>query len=290
MKSADTTRYYRDAPDHLKEELFAFRHDHPFRSIPHGGLEWRYQVGGKGKRTIFFLPGGMQMGEAWFRYCDHFQDCYRWIALTYPDAVQHMAPLVAAIHGILEKEAVSKVLLIGSSLGGLVVQAYLHAHPQRVTHAVIADTAAPNERWALRMRYAIRMLRAIPLFLLTRSALKRLDEYVSAAEEPARSFWRAFMTEHYKCFTRKAWLINHRAVIADFCETSHYTPGDLSKWKGKALIVESESDLFGREIQKDLRRLYPMSRVYRFKGDIGHSPAITRERQYMRMLENFLEG
>ncbi len=290
MAKADAEKFYRSAPPEMTAELFAFRRDHPYKTIRHAGLEWRYQVDGKGRQTLFFVSGGMQVGEGWFRYFNHFKDRFRLIAITYPDGVQHMAPIVEAIRLILAREKVTKVSLIGSSLGGLVAQAFLHAHPQNVTHAVIADTAAPNERWALRMRGAIRLLQWIPLFLLTRAALKRLEEYVSPAEEPARSFWRAYMVEHYKRHTSKAWLVNHRAVIADLCENARYAPTDLAKWKGKALIVESESDLFGPELQKELRSLYPMAKVHRFKGEAGHSPAITREKQYIRMLENFLKG
>ncbi len=291
MRKDDAAKYYREAPQELTEEFFTFRRTHPYQAITHAGLDWRYQVDGKGRQTLFFAPGGMQVGEGWFRYFNHFKDRFRLVALTYPDGVQQMAPIVEAIRLILDKEKVAKFTLIGSSLGGLVVQAFLHTHPQQVTQAIIADTAAPNERWGLRMRGTIRILQWIPLFLLTRSALKRLDDYVNPVEEPtARSFWRAFMVEHYKRHTSKAWLINHRAVIADFCETANFSPADLVEWKGKALIVESESDLFGTAMQKELRSLYPTAKVYRFKGNAGHSPAITREKQYIRMLENFLSG
>jgi hypothetical protein len=66
-------------------------------------------------------------------------------------------------------------------------------------------------------------------------------------------------------------------------------PAEPDSWKGKFLLVESEDDVFPESTRAALRALYPRANVHRFGQGAGHSPSVTREAEYGRMLEEFLE-
>ncbi len=271
------------------QELIDFRNTHPYLSFQSNGTTWRYQQDGRGERAMLFLAGGIQYGEAWFRYINHFKDRCRVLAITYPDEVQRMADVIDALERLCEIERLEALCVVGTSLGGLVDQLFVRRCPERISHLVIANTTHPDPQYAKRLQARLPLLPLIPTVLLRYLAQKRLAQYSNPSHRKTKGFYDAYLIEHSLYHTTRAWIANHYRLIIDFCTHVQFTPADLAAWSGKILLVESEDDLFPESTREALRALYPRAAVYRYGKGSGHSPAMDNEEEYRRMLEDFFE-
>ena len=274
----------------IREEYFAFRKGTIYQVFTDSKLEWHYLRTGQGSRPLVFLVGGLQHPDAFFRHINAFKDKFAILAPEYPDKLKTYQSAVDALEMMLDREKVEKAAFIGTSLGGMLLQAFLHAHPERVESAVIGDTFPPEPDYGRKLQNAVSMLRWIPKWFINGPSLRRLRQHAASAPEQERSFWMAYMEEHWRFRTSKRWLINHRLLASDFCLNSLHSPEDLQNWPGRLLLVESVTDIVGAKSQLELRRLYPKAETYTFQGDAGHAPAITRPEEYQRMLAEFLKS
>ena len=55
------------SPEALRQELAAFRSSHPLRRLKVEGIEWEYLLGGSGPASVVLLPGGLGVGDIYFR-------------------------------------------------------------------------------------------------------------------------------------------------------------------------------------------------------------------------------
>ncbi len=271
------------------QALIDFRHAHPYQTFQSNGMTWRYQQDGRGERAILFLAGGIQYGEGWFHYMNHFKDRCRVLALTYPDEVHHMADMMQALETLCQIERLEALSVVGTSLGGMIDQAFVRRCPERITHLVIANTSHPDPGYAKRLQARLPLLPLIPTGLMNYLSQKRLAQYSNPTHRRTKSFFDAYLIEHSLYFTTRAWIANHYRLIIDFCTQAQYAAADLAVWSGKMLLVESEDDLFPESTRQTLRALYPRASVYRFGTGSGHSPAMDREEDYKKMLEDFLK-
>lgn len=279
--------YYLADPS-VREEYFAFRKETPTQVFTDNKLEWHYIRTGQGDRTLVFLVGGLQHPDGFFRHINAFKDRFQILAPDYPNGLKAIQITIDALAIMLDREKVKKADFVGTSLGGMLLQAFLHAHPERVERAIIGDTFPPEAGYGHKLENAAKMLHWVPLWFINGPSLRRLKQHATSAPEQERTFWEAYMEEHWRYRTKKSWLINHRLLAADFCLNSDFTPEDLQDWPGRLLLVESMTDIVGAKSQLELRRLYPKAETYTFQGDAGHAPAITRPEEYRRMITDFL--
>ncbi len=272
------------------KELVDFRNAHPCLAFQSNGLTWRYQRDGNGDRAILFLAGGIQCGEGWFRYMNYYRDRFRVLAVTYPDEVHQLADVMDAIEKLIEIERLSKLAVVGTSLGGMIDQAFIRRCPGPISHLVIANTSHPDPQYSRRLQARLPLVRVVPGSFLRYLTQKRLAQYANPAHHKTKSFFDAYLIEHSLYYTTRAWIVNHYRLIIDFCTHQRFAPTDLASWGGKILLVESEDDLFPESTRQALRALYPQAWVHRFDKGGGHSPAINREAEYKAMLNGFLDA
>jgi pimeloyl-ACP methyl ester carboxylesterase len=70
-------------------------------------------------------------------------------------------------------------------------------------------------------------------------------------------------------------------------ERFRFTPGDLTSWPGRILILESDEDLLTPEQCAELRRCYPRAGVYKFRGAV-HTPWMSHKEEYLSVINEFL--
>ncbi len=283
------TIYAGIAPEQVKE-LVDFRSSHPYLTFQSSGLTWRYQHDGDGDRAILFLAGGVQYGEGWFRYLNYFRNRFRVVSLTYPDEVHQIADVIDAIEKLTEIERLRELSVVGTSLGGMIGQAFIRRCPGPVSHLVIANTSHPDPQYARRLQARLPLVRVVPDGFLRYLTQKRLAQYANPAHQKTKGFFDAYLIEHSLYYTTRAWIVNHYRLIIDFCTHRRFTPRDLASWGGKILLVESEDDLFPESTRQALRSLYPQASVHRFAKGGGHSPSINCEPEYKEMLDGFLSA
>ncbi len=270
------------------DELIEFRHTHQYITFEYKEKNWRYQKDGHGESDLLFIAGGLKTGEAWFRYINYYREQFRCFAPTYPDNVNKTSEVIGALEGIIEKEKMKNITVIGTSLGGIIAQLLIRQSPNKIKKVIVANTSHPNPQWAKTLRLRIPLVSIIPSGIIQTASLKRLKQYSNPTNIQQKSFFDAYAIEIGLYQTNKEWILNHYRLIIDYCEHQLFKPSDLDNWKGRMLLVESEDDLFPESTREEMRRLYPKADIYRFQKGAGHSPAITSEAEYKKMLDNFI--
>ena len=103
------------------------------------GRLWYETHGREASRTLVFVHGGWLNGTAWQPQIDHFVDEYRVVTLDVrghgktgaTDADRYSIELFADdLEALLAHLEIERPILCGLSLGSMVIQEYLHRHPE----------------------------------------------------------------------------------------------------------------------------------------------------------------
>lgn len=149
-------------------------------STPYGDIHYWTNLISPDRATLVFLPGLTADHRLFDKQIEAFQDQYNVLVW---DAPGHGASRpfrlafslddkAAFLHGILEREDISRPVLIGQSMGGYVAQCYMDRYPGTVGGFVCIDSAplkreylTAAELWMLKRTEP--MYRAFPWKLLT---------------------------------------------------------------------------------------------------------------------------
>jgi pimeloyl-ACP methyl ester carboxylesterase len=292
MQGDTFEQIFRNVPQDQKEQLKRFRSTHPYKRLAVAGGHWEYQASGTGEETLLLLPGGLRVGETLFQHSMAFENGYRVIVPTYPP-VTTMAQLVDGIAAILEAEQIHKAHVLGISFGGLIAQSFVRRYPGLVDRLILSNTAPPDKVYANAYTHKLKMLLqalsalpfALVLFVYKRWLLKTL-----AAPSTEREFWRAYLNELLSFHTTKADLVSEARSMLDYAENYHFTRDDLKNWRGRILVLESDTDeTIGASLREALKALYPQAQVHTFRN-AGHTTYLSQREEYVSLVENFLRG
>jgi len=118
-------------------------------TIPQGTIHYWINTPKPGQPTLVFLPGLTADHRLFEKQIEAFQDSYN---LLVWDAPAHAASRPFALtftlhdkarwlHEILEKEHITRPILIGQSMGGYVSQMYMQLYPHTVEKFISIDSA-----------------------------------------------------------------------------------------------------------------------------------------------------
>ncbi len=108
------------------------------------------------------------------------KDKYRIISPTYP-AVNSVNKIVSAIFQILEKEKITKVYVVGNSLGGFAAQYFTATYPEKVEKVILGNTFSPNDILKKENARKIKVASYLPEWLLMRMFRENLSKVVIPA-------------------------------------------------------------------------------------------------------------
>lgn len=286
--SKEFERIYRNVRHEQKKQLLDFRAAHLPKHITVAGNVWEYITGGQGQETLVIFPGGARSSEVGFRLILALEHDYRVIGPT-NGYVNTMDELVEGVRAILDAEGVQQAHCFGSSLGGMLVQCLVRKYPQRVKTVIAGDTTVPDKALVKRSCRNIQLARWMPMWLLRRVGLRRLQEYYVGLPAGEREFWNAYMREAYTRFLNKSWTLSSSRCIADYCRNYSFSRQDLEHWQGRILLIESDDDQAINLRQREaLKATYPQAQVHTFHA-AGHMPAITKELDYIALILDFLK-
>jgi pimeloyl-ACP methyl ester carboxylesterase len=108
------------------------------KSIEYQGIKVHYSVEGSGS-TLLFIHGYLESSAIWKGFAGRFTDQYRVILLDIPGhgasgvlgPVHEMGEMARVAGAVLDAEQISKVVVIGHSMGGYVTMEFVHLFPER---------------------------------------------------------------------------------------------------------------------------------------------------------------
>jgi pimeloyl-ACP methyl ester carboxylesterase len=250
------------------EEFAAFATESTRRTLVIGGLSWEYFVCGRGSETVVLLPPAVGGGEVFFLLARQLAPVARVLAVGIP-AVTTVSEMVRGLLELLDKERVVRAHLFGASFSGLLAQAFVRAHPERVAGMILSHTGTPAEERVRRTRRIARIIGHLPPWLI-RSLLRCAVRAALPKRATERAFWIRLYGRAITHTSRRDFVARYLAA-ADFDATCRWTPDDLSEWRGKVLMIESTDDrIAGATTRNELARLYP-SASHSVFARAGHS-------------------
>lgn len=260
--------------------LSSFRRRNPLRRFNSGRITWRYHDVGAGEDVIVFLHGMGGSGDIWFQQIEALRERFRCIAVTYPP-LPNLDLLRFGILGILEKEKISRIHLVGSSMGGFLAQFLAAKDPARIRKVVLSNTFPPNDVIPRRARMGVKYLPWVPEWAIM-AGMRRNAQRILFPAAGNSELVSAYLHEQTCGFMRKPDVIARCA-----CLCQRFTPPDLYKLGIPALVIEADNDpMVGVELREMLKATYPSAAVKTF-NQAGHFPYLNRPAEYTERLVEF---
>ncbi|KPQ05847.1 MAG: putative hydrolases or acyltransferases (alpha/beta hydrolase superfamily) [Rhodobacteraceae bacterium HLUCCA12] len=116
-----------------------FAQYHPESRIRLGGHEWGLIEAGSEGPVLVLIPGTLGRADIFWQQIEALTDRARVLAVAYP-AEGGVAQWADDIAQLLDERGIEQATLLGSSLGGYVVQYFAAIHPGRVDRMIAANT------------------------------------------------------------------------------------------------------------------------------------------------------
>lgn len=263
-----------------RQSLLDFRSQHPPKHLQVNEKDWEYAALGSGENTILFLHGMTGAYDIWWQQMGPLSDDYRVISLSYPPA-ETMEELSKGVLAVLDAEGVQQTYVVGTSLGGYLVQ-YLMAHyPERIEKAVLGNTFPPNDILRQKNESLIRILPFLPNWVVMGVFRKNFVETIYPAAGHSELVL-AYMLEQISGRMSKAQVVARaKAVIEPF------SPPDPQALGIPVMIIEADNDpLVEVALREDLKATYPTAEVHTLHA-VGHFPYINEPDTYTDLLRTF---
>jgi len=267
-------------PDYIGEAA-AFRARVPLKTMTVDGLVWPYIDQGQGADALLLCPGTLGHADVFRNVIEHFAPRMRVIAVTYP-MVGDVGRIAEGAIGLLDRLGVGQVNILGSSLGGIVVQTIAARHPDRIAHAFIANSLADLS--PMRTTFPPP---AVAETMPAAAAKAAVGGNVASWPEPAPEFAaiKAYLLDelaHH--FTGRAFKARVLALVRLAEIPTAAIPQE------RITILEADDDpLITPEVRRGVTARYPDAFVHAFASG-GHYPYIVRPEEYCRVMEQRLAG
>ena len=271
-----------DADDEVEASLLKFR-ETATQTLKVGEVNWQYYSGGTGDRAILFLHGMGGAYDIWWQQIEALKDSFRIISTTCP-AVNNLEDAIEGLSAILEKEGISKVSIVGSSMGGYMAQYFTIKYPEKVDKLVLGNTFPPNDVYAKQNGGIRSMLPFIPEWLIMSMFRSNLSTKVTPFSGNSPLVEAYLLEQYYGHMSKKQFMGRLDMVLEQF-EPSVGKPAILAIPK---LIIKSDNDpLVSPVLREALVAMYPEATIFTFQGK-GHFPYLNASAVYTEQLSDFL--
>jgi len=259
-------------------QLATFRRRFKPRTVKVSGLSWQVietKPAAKHAPVLLMLPGTLGTAEVFWNQMAALGDQVRCVSVTYPitDDIVRLADGLAAL---CDKLGIAKANLVGSSLGGYVVQFFAARHPKRVATAFIGNSLS-NPALSTLTRQTYAELEKLPATAHRDFILASVKTWT--APEPVFARLKKLLIESGSKKLSPAALKARVLIIKK--------GGEVPKVKlpGKQIVIVDSADdpLLGRPVQDDVVVRYPGAAHVRLKIG-GHYPYVTRPDRYTAIL------
>lgn len=279
-----------------RSELNTFAKEYPMQETQLKDGMFRYLLAGPedASHTLVFLNGGMNSSEMWMRYVRDLSRDYRVLSFDYPMMYETDQALLDGMHELFQKLSLSKVVLIGASMGGILAQFYAHKYPQDVEGLCLMSTAGLTSSTMKKYGKLLGLLgieeaimKILPYAWIKKSERKSCANYVAEADDDAKAYFSDMFDHIFSSYTREKDL-HVVKIMKDFKNQKVCSRKDFAFLAGKVLLLLPEDDsAFPQEVQKELidEMTNPIV-IHGIKG--GHLTTELNYREFIGYIRNFL--
>ncbi|MGY3564560.1 alpha/beta fold hydrolase [Sinomonas sp. RB5] len=258
------------------------------RELTVGAVRWHYARLGRGP-AVLWLTGGLRRAALGAVSLERLAAAHTVVAPDYPP-VTSFAAMDAGLCAILAAEGIDRCDLVGQSYGGMLAQAFLAAHPERIRRLVLSSSGPADygRRWLPVLALLIGVVRVLPRPLLTRLLVRALRGLLSSERSP-RGAGAAILRRTLGHDLTRADVVSHFAVAADVARRLLVRPDRFAGWHGDVAVLRAENDRTqgARDIPRLQRLLGRPVRVISM-GSAGHAAVLLEPDRYTQWLEQAL--
>jgi pimeloyl-ACP methyl ester carboxylesterase len=261
-------------------KLAAFRKRHPERQVAAGRLKWGVieVKGRKDQPTLVLIPGTMGVADIFWNQIVALSGVARIVALTVPPSLS-IVKLADSLEALFDKLKIDKAHLLGSSLGGFLVQHFAARHPERIEKLYVANTLIDPKAKALRVR-----LPGDASKISAKEHLARAHAALAGMPAPDAGFRLLKKVLKENCDRLGgAWLKSRVLVVREGPAVPKLKLPD-----SKIVVLDSADDMVvARPVLKAVRKRYPKAERFHLKVG-GHFPYVTRPDAYGKLFRKTL--
>jgi maspardin len=260
------------------KDLESFQQEYKTDEVVLANVKWKYyDIGNRdADLAIVFLHGTTGNEEIFWLQMQSFLSSYRIISFNLPPIIG-VDKLSRGIYEILNRNSVSKVVLVGTSFGGYLAQYFSFEYKEMVQKLVLSNTFITTHIYNQKYKKLLMIEKLIPTFLLKRFMKKGL---LSIEHHQTRDY---LLKQVEQYLSKKTLMARLKSFI---------TNEDLKKAPiGQVLIIETlEDPLVPKQLQNELRNAYPEASVKSFGKEANHFPYLTKSEEYNQILLEFIES
>lgn len=258
----------------LRERLSEFESSFDRRTVGGGSTATNYAIRrGTDEQSVAFLPGGVGSASAWFDQAVRLGRRRTAVLIDQPPSPV-VEDQVEAILGVLDRERLGRVAVVGTSLGGMLAHVLAKHAPERVEAQVLCSSGIYDGSHRGDLRRSLWMAKALPERLLRSGAMRRISRL--AADGPDADVWIPLLCEPFLTGSPRMMLVRQQRLLLELVDRwPQLTAG--TTWSGPTtLIVRAADDpLMPEEATERLVVAHPGAIVRRFPSG-GHLLAVTR--------------
>lgn len=279
-------KLFKKVPQHQYIMLKQFIENHPYKKHVKNGVEYEYIATGNGKRTIVFIHGAMFNPYMWFYLITKLKNDFRIIAPKLPAIGMGANDSVNYIKTILDTENVNKAIIVGYSYGGGVAQYFAEVYPDYIDILVLSHTGILRREDSItRTHMMLKKLKIIPSFSIQ---IIKFIRTMSGKESEWYSFRKAFFNWMFSSITKKDFVDHFNKNLIFFKEIQHLPVGRVS-WKGKTIILATESDKDTFQYYDKLTSIYNNNTSHVFDEPGGHHMLFLYPEKYTHILNDLIQ-
>ena len=279
-------KLFRKVPQQQYSMLKQFVEDHQYKTYQDNGKNYEYLSIGNGSRTIVFIHGAMFNPCMWFYPITKLKNHFRIIAPKLPAIGMGANDSVNYIKTILDIENVDKAIILGYSYGGGVAQYFAEVHPDYLDILVLSNTGVLRREDSIaRTQKMLSKLKILPSFFIQ---IIRFIRTRSGKESEWYRFRKVFFNWMSSSITKKDFVNHFKMNLKFFREIQHLPVGSVS-WKGKTLILATESDKDTFQYYDKLTSIYNNNENYVFDEPGGHHMLFLYPEKYTNILNDLLQ-
>lgn len=270
----------------LKKEFAKFDENIKERTTEISGVEVNYYSFGSGNKTLLLLPGSTGKSISYFRYLEALAKEYKIITLSYPvvTGMEHMLELIEAL---LDYETIEEYYIFGQSFGGMIAQIIAMRNKEKVKGIILAHTNTLTNQIDKKLvkknissvKTFKRSINGFSYNRFIKNFAKRISKGVNMADIDNKEFWNNFYVA-LLLNTSKDEMNSIYNCLLEFWKDYAIDIDEFKNWKGKALIIEAETDhVYNMPEKEQMKELFKRHETYDFAG--SSNMAIVKNRELL---------